>query len=380
MATPNPLLPLSVKTATPFTSFQESRTKTAQNQLLESRVRGAERQEMSEQEQARTIERFRNVESGVKQLSPLLDQAIATGNIDELMAGLQSRRQGLLDQGITDTSDTDTAIQAVQSGNLQGARQLFDQVLSQGQRLDEAQLGLSPQRLAADAPSSVREFEFFQGLNEKDQKTFSDLKRQNAQFATVAGVPSVVDKSSGTVTPLSDIETEADAAAAIAGAETEARETAQIASLPAKTRAEALKALPEVEATATEAIALIDDILDEPNLNSVIGFIQGRFRGVSGAQRGTVRKVEQLQGKVFLDAFERLKGGGQITELEGKAATDAQARISDRTVDEESFREAVLELREIIERGLTRAREQAGQDDVSALSDEELLRLLGDGN
>ena len=64
---------------------------------------------------------------------------------------------------------------------------------------------------------------------------------------------------------------------------------------------------------------------------------------------------------MFLDAFESLKGGGQITELEGQAATDANARINDRTMDEASFIDAMLELRGTLETGLTRAREAAGQ-------------------
>ena len=153
----NPLLPLSVRTATPFTSFQQGRAGEAQNQLLEANVRGVERQEMSAEEQTKAIERFRNVETGVKQLSPVLDQAISSGDPTTFMQALQDRRQSLLDQGITDTSDTDLAIQTAQSGNLGGVRQLFDQVLSKGEELNRQDLGLGPERARdVTVPTEIR--------------------------------------------------------------------------------------------------------------------------------------------------------------------------------------------------------------------------------
>ena len=44
---------------------------------------------------------------------------------------------------------------------------------------------------------------------------------------------------------------------------------------------------------------------------------------------------QQLQGQAFLQAFEGLKGGGQITEAEGAAATRAKARLDAAQSDEE---------------------------------------------
>jgi hypothetical protein len=38
--------------------------------------------------------------------------------------------------------------------------------------------------------------------------------------------------------------------------------------------------------------------------------------------------LDQIGGAAFLTAFETLKGGGQITEVEGEKATNAIARLS----------------------------------------------------
>lgn len=54
--------------------------------------------------------------------------------------------------------------------------------------------------------------------------------------------------------------------------------------------------------------------------------------------------LEKIKGGIFLNAFESLKGGGQITELEGIKAEQAEARLK-TTQDPEAFREALAELR-----------------------------------
>jgi len=69
--------------------------------------------------------------------------------------------------------------------------------------------------------------------------------------------------------------------------------------------------------------------------------------------------LDQLKGKAFLQAFQSLKGGGQITEVEGKKATDAMARLNTAQSDE-AFKEALVELKDIAMRAKQRAIEKAG--------------------
>ena len=63
--------------------------------------------------------------------------------------------------------------------------------------------------------------------------------------------------------------------------------------------------------------------------------------------------LDQLGGAAFLQAFESLKGGGQITEVEGKKATDAMARLN-RAQSDGEFELALRELREIMTAGYKR--------------------------
>jgi hypothetical protein len=102
----------------------------------------------------------------------------------------------------------------------------------------------------------------------------------------------------------------------------------------------------------------IDNLLGDAALDQALG-IEGIFRkpladlGLDPDTKRVRTKVEQLQGGVFLQAFESLKGGGQITELEGKKAEQAMARLN-TVQDPVAFREAVNELRIITENGIRR--------------------------
>ena len=116
---------------------------------------------------------------------------------------------------------------------------------------------------------------------------------------------------------------------------------------------------------AENAISVIDQTLNHPGLAGAVGNIQGLVPGtIAGAMNEDVsdflRLSDQIQGKAFLQAFETLKGGGQITEVEGKKATDAIARLS-RAQSEPAFKAALTELKGIIKRGVQRARAKAGQ-------------------
>ena len=87
----------------------------------------------------------------------------------------------------------------------------------------------------------------------------------------------------------------------------------------------------------------------------VTGIVARRVPGTEAYDFGS--RVDQLQGQAFLQAFNTLRGGGQITEVEGRKATEAIARLDPR-LGEEAFRSALGELREIVQTGLARAQRQ----------------------
>jgi hypothetical protein len=71
------------------------------------------------------------------------------------------------------------------------------------------------------------------------------------------------------------------------------------------------------------------------------------------------RRLDEIKGGAFLKAFESLKGGGQITEVEGKKATDAITRMS-TAQSEAEFVKAALEFRNVVDLGLQRAAAKTG--------------------
>ena len=79
-------------------------------------------------------------------------------------------------------------------------------------------------------------------------------------------------------------------------------------------------------------MARIDALINDPNLEDALGF-EGIIRGFAsniGLDPNVARvneMIKQVRGEVFLEGFEKLKGAGQITELEGQKAEQAYARL-----------------------------------------------------
>lgn len=113
---------------------------------------------------------------------------------------------------------------------------------------------------------------------------------------------------------------------------------------------------------ADQSIGLIDVMLEHPGREAATGassWLDPRnYLAGTDATDFNVRR-QQLEGRAFLQAFDSLKGGGQITEVEGQKATAAIARLSTSQSDE-AYKEALLELRGILEQGKRRAAERAG--------------------
>lgn len=137
--------------------------------------------------------------------------------------------------------------------------------------------------------------------------------------------------------------------------------------------------LPNTLAKADQSIKLIDDILSDKNLPIATGAMSV-FTKIPGTPTYDVgQKMEQLKGKAFLEAFESLKGGGQITEVEGKKATDAIARLSSSQTTS-GYTAALKELREVIATGMESARAKAGQPTSSPAKPESRITIDIDGN
>ncbi|GGE36376.1 hypothetical protein GCM10007276_12320 [Agaricicola taiwanensis] len=135
---------------------------------------------------------------------------------------------------------------------------------------------------------------------------------------------------------------------------------AERAKAEGKAEGEATANLPSTLATADNMISTIDGVLNDPALSSATGIMSWR-QAVPGTEAYRFgERARMLEGQAFLQAFESLKGGGQITEVEGQKATQAIGRLS-TSQRAEDYRAALKELRDIVQASKARAQQRAGQ-------------------
>lgn len=171
----------------------------------------------------------------------------------------------------------------------------------------------------------------------------------------VGGAPSIVDPGNRLgdgpvrqlITPEEQRAADAAAAAATTGAQQDAKATA-----------EARAGLGKAELQAQSAISTIDQLLSARGLPYITGAYSLAPIVPGTPQAAADALAKQIEGQAFLQAFESLKGAGQITEIEGQKATAAMARLQ-RAQSTKDYRAALQELKDIAARGLQRARAAA---------------------
>jgi hypothetical protein len=121
-------------------------------------------------------------------------------------------------------------------------------------------------------------------------------------------------------------------------------------------KAAGLRALEAQRAAAANQVAVVDMAIDHPGRETVTGMSgvldpRNYLRGNDAADFGSV--LDQIGGSAFLQAFESLKGGGQITEVEGAKATAAMARLNTAQRDD-TFKASLEELKWVMVNGQRR--------------------------
>jgi hypothetical protein len=112
-------------------------------------------------------------------------------------------------------------------------------------------------------------------------------------------------------------------------------------------------------ANAGQALKDIDAVLSHPELKSRAGstgpsWVAGKIAGTN--TYGLESQVNQIKGEAFLNAFNMLRGGGAITDAEGKKATAAINRM-DLNLSYKDFTKAAADAKEILQNGMKRAQE-----------------------
>lgn len=177
------------------------------------------------------------------------------------------------------------------------------------------------------------------GLNGQAPAGAAVLKQQTAGEKAAAAESAKIDARAANV----------DKIAAVQGAETLATEQA-------KNTATAQAGLGKVNSVSNSLIKAVDDLASDPGLERIIGSsLYGRaddkaadrlipLISAGGPAANAYAKYKHLQGGNFLQAFESLKGGGQITEVEGTKAEQAFARLS-RAQSPQEFRAALRDVK-----------------------------------
>jgi hypothetical protein len=133
--------------------------------------------------------------------------------------------------------------------------------------------------------------------------------------------------------------------------------------------------LPKVLDTAEMTLKEVDDLIGKrdkdgnllkgekphPGFETAVGFsfLPGA-RFVPGAPAADFQaRFDQVKGGAFLQAFETLKGGGSITNVEGDKGTAALNRMS-LAQSEKEFVQAAREFQDVVRTGVARAKKMSG--------------------
>ncbi len=117
--------------------------------------------------------------------------------------------------------------------------------------------------------------------------------------------------------------------------------------------------LPTVEASADRMVRTIDDLLADPALSRITGPLQSWLPNVSGEANRAESKRQLIMGGTFLQAYNDLRGAGQITEQEGQAAMQAYNKLAATGVNDADYVGALQEFRAEIIKLLQIARQKA---------------------
>lgn len=141
------------------------------------------------------------------------------------------------------------------------------------------------------------------------------------------------------------------------------------------------KAKPEARADVISAKKNLDKVRgivsalkDSPGAQNALGVIQGELNPVLAASVGFLTGgdfnpqdianfralQDQLAGGAFLQAFESIKGGGHITEIEGQKATQAIIAAQSTQSPEEFFKQLDIFTKEL-EKGVKLAQERSAR-------------------
>jgi hypothetical protein len=161
----------------------------------------------------------------------------------------------------------------------------------------------------------------------------------------------------------------------------------------AKNLVTAQAALPGVIANAKLGIQTIDELVGKEGAKGKEGKPAAGFEAAVGATlvpglkyipgssvADFNRRLEQIQGGAFMQAYQTLKGGGQITEVEGAKGTAALNRMA-TSQSEKEFIKAARDFQSVLRTGVenaeAKAKLPAAANPHASKSNAQILKELG---
>lgn len=295
----------------------------------------------------------------------------------------QSQLAAILDPRFAYQKERDTKSDSFDREKFDYAKSTDARDFDYNKTMDAKKLALEEQRIVraaqTESPAAVREYQYYMSLPQEQRPEYLSLKRAQ-QVIDLGGTKAVLN-SAGDINKQYDVTPK----------ETDTPDYKYNQEL-AKQKGKYQAAFEETAPGAIEGDLYMENLLDEliqhPGLSAAVG-VKGPTGGLLGGKvvPGTeaadfVTMLDQIKGAQFLQAYEDLKGGGQITEVEGVKAEAAKARMN-TAQSEKAFIEAATEFQSIVKKARERKQRRMGQTsttqggDLSSMSDEQLLKDLG---
>ena len=216
--------------------------------------------------------------------------------------------------------------------------------------LKAQELKIDMAKASQQRPSSVREFEYYQTLSPKEQKTYQSLKRQTNSIKDLGDSLALVDNTTGEI-----IVEFPKALPPEARPETKAAQEQEKGL--AVSDVEIVTNAPSQLDTYGNILSKVESLKDHPGLDIATG-TSSMLPLIPGTPANDFNAVlESVKGAAFLEQFEKLKGGGQITEVEGKKATDALAAL-ERSQSKKQFVGQLNIVLDIMKQGQSRLQDK----------------------
>lgn len=127
-----------------------------------------------------------------------------------------------------------------------------------------------------------------------------------------------------------------------------------------KSQGEAEQGLPGMQLVVDTMTSDINELLQHPGLDKATGF-RSVLKSIPGGDAANFEALlKKVQGQAFLAQFEKLRGAGAITDVEGLKATNALASL-DLAQDSKQFRAQLKGALETLKKGQEVLRQKAGR-------------------